>query len=92
MLPGLWIANGDDAFALKALLDYFAGGHVATIARDGYEDHLPVSACPNEVILEKVTEAVADGTLWVTNPPQAAWKEPVPAGNTEPKRRVSSRT
>ncbi len=86
-LPGLWIGGGEDAFeplAVKALLEYFAGDHVATIARDGYEDHLPVPACTGEIVLEAVANAVADGTLWVTSPPATAWKEPVPAGTLSP--------
>ena len=31
-----------------------------------------------------MAEAVADGTLWVTNPPATAWKEPAPAGTLTP--------
>ncbi len=82
-LPGLWLAGDEDAFqplALKALLEYFAGDHVATIPREGYEDRLPIPACPDDIVVEAVAEAVADGTLWVTNQPATVWKEPVPAG------------
>ncbi len=87
-LPGLWTSVDDDGFeplAVHALLKYFAGGHVATIAREGYEDRLPIPACPDGIVLEAVAEAVADGTLWVTNPPATVWKEPVPAGTLTPK-------
>jgi len=86
-LPGLWIGGGGDTFeplTVKALLKYFAGDHVATIAREGYEDHLPVPACTSDIVLRAVAKAVADGTLWVTNPPATAWKEPVPAGTLTP--------
>ena len=86
-LPGLWIGGGDEAFeplSVKALLKYFAGGHVATIAREGYEDRLPIPACPDDIVLEAVAEAVADGTIWITSPPATAWKEPVPAGTLNP--------
>ena len=86
-LPGLWVGGNEDAFeplAVNALLKYFAGGHVATIARDGYEDHLPIPFCPSDIVVEAVAEAVTDGTLWVTNPPATVWKEPVPAGTLSP--------
>ena len=86
-LPGLWTSGDDDGFeplAVHALLKYFAGGHVATIAREGYEDRLPIPACPDGIVLESVAEAVSDGTLWVTNPPATVWKEPVPAGTLTP--------
>ena len=86
-LPGLWTSRDKDAFeplAISALLEYFVGGHVATIPREGYEDHLPIPACSEDVLVEAVAEAVAEGTLWVTNPPATAWKEPVPAGTLSP--------
>ncbi|MDE0105406.1 MAG: DUF499 domain-containing protein [Bryobacterales bacterium] len=82
-LPGLWDSGVDETIeplTVQALLKYFAGGHVATIARDGYEDRLPIPACPDDIVLESVARAVADGTLWVTNPPASVWKEPIPAG------------
>ena len=82
-LPGLWVGGHEGAFeplAVDALLKYFTGGRVATITREGYEDRLPIPACPDDIVMEAVAEAVADGTLWVTNPPATAWKEPIPAG------------
>ena len=85
-LPDLWI-GGDDSFeplALKALLKYFAGGHVAAIAREGYEDRLPIPSCPDDIVVGAVAKAVADGTIWVTNPPATVWKEPIPAGTLNP--------
>ncbi len=83
LLPGLWQADAVGAYRpllIEALVNYFAGGHVATIPRDGYDDHLPVPACSESVLLDAVGKAVEDGTLWVTNPPATSWKEPVPAG------------
>ena len=86
-LPGLWEADAGDAFkplVVDVLLKYFAGGHVATVARDGYEDYLPTPACPEDIVLGAVGSAVADGTLWITNPPATSWKEPVPSGTLNP--------
>ncbi len=86
-LPGLWVSGSEEDFeplAVEKLIEYFAGGHVATVAREGYEDRLPIPACPRDAVLQAVTEAVEDGTLWVTNPPATAWKEPVPVGTLQP--------
>ncbi len=82
-LPGLWETDAEGAFQpliVESLVRHFAGGHVATIPRDGYDDHLPVPACPEPIVLDAVGSAVKDGTLWVTNPPATSWKEPIPAG------------
>ena len=90
-LPGLWVADVGDAFkplGVETLLKYFAGGHVATILRDGYEDDLPIPACPEDIVLDAVGRAVVDGTLWITNPPATSWKEPVPAGILHPKAKL----
>ena len=86
-LPSLWQADNGDAFkplVVKELLKYFGGGHVATLSRDGYEDELPIPACPDDTVLDAIETAVEDGTLWITNPPATAWKEPVPAGTINP--------
>ena len=83
LLPGLWESDPEGTFkplVIEALVRYFAGGHVATIPRDGYEDYLSVPACPENVVLEAVGRAVEDGTLWVTNHPATFWKEQVPPG------------
>ena len=86
-LPGLWIGGDENAFeplVVKALLKYFGGSHVAAIAREGYEDRLPIPACPDDIVVGAVAAAVADGTIWVTSPPATVWKEPVPAGTLNP--------
>ena len=86
-LPGLWEADAEGAFQpliIGALVQYFAGGHVATIPRDGYEDDLSIPACPEDIVLDAVRTAVTDGTLWITNPPGTSWKEPVPVGMLNP--------
>ncbi|WP_420636577.1 hypothetical protein [Candidatus Palauibacter sp.] len=82
-LPGLWIDAADGAgqiLPVAALLEYFAGGHVATIPREGYEDQATIPACPPEAIFEAVERAIELGTVWLTNSPATAWKEPVPTG------------
>ena len=86
-LPGLWGADAEGGFEpliVESLVKYFAGGHVATVPRDGYEDYLSIPACPDHIVLDAVGKAVEDGTLWVTNPPATSWKEPVPTGTLNP--------
>ncbi|MDE0626645.1 MAG: DUF499 domain-containing protein [Bryobacterales bacterium] len=86
-LPSLWQTDNGNAFkplVVEALLEYFAGGHVAIVPRDGYEEDLPIPACSDGTVRDAVKRAVEDGTLWITNPPATAWKEPVPAGTIKP--------
>ena len=83
-LPELWRDGDEDedgsVLPVDALLDYFAGGHVAKIPREGYEDIAPIPECPSDTVLDVVERAVQRGTVWLTNPPSTAWKEPIPAG------------
>ncbi len=82
-LPGLWEADDSDEFRplpVASVLKYFAGGHVATIPRDGYDDQIPIPACPEGVVLNAVEAGVRDGTLWITNHSASCWKEDLPAG------------
>ena len=82
-LPGLWDEAADGAgqvLPVATLLEYFAGGHVATIPREGYDDYAPIPACPADAVLEAVRRAVERGIVWMTNPPATSWKEPVPVG------------
>lgn len=81
-LPSLWTDHDDagSALGVSTLLNYFGGGHVATIPRDHYDDMVTIPACPADTVLETVEQAVELGTVWLTNPPATSWKEPVPAG------------
>ena len=84
-LPSLWTdddSGGETGPALpvSTLLNYFAGGHVAKIPRDHYDDMVTIPACPADTVLETAGQAVESGTVWLTNPPATSWKEPVPAG------------
>lgn len=81
-LPSLWTDEDDagSALGVSTLLNYFRGGHVATIPRDHYDDMVTIPACPTDTVLRTVKHAVELGTVWLTNPPATSWKEPVPAG------------
>ena len=83
-LPGLWPAEAGSAAArrlpVRNLLAYFAGGHVVHVSKQGYDDMLAVPACPPDVVLEAVREAVGAGALWLVNGPSSCWKDEIPAG------------
>lgn len=81
-LPSLWTDDADagSALGVSTLLNYFGGGHVATIPRDHYDDVVTIPACPADTVLATVERAVELGIVWLTNPPATSWKEPVPAG------------
>ena len=65
---------------MRRLLDYFRGGHVARIPREGYDDTFVISRCPEHAILDAVQRGVGRGTLWLTNGPASVWKESIPYG------------
>lgn len=89
-LPGLWKEDGDEfqPLVVETLISYFAGGHVVTVPKVGYDEHIPIPACSKTMVLHAVAKAVEDGTLWVTNPPATSWKEPVPTGTLNPAAKV----
>ena len=76
-LPGLWTAEG---IAVGDIIDYFAGGHVATVPREGYEETLAIPKCDAAAVEDAVSAAVERGLLWLTNGPASILGEAVPAG------------
>ncbi len=82
-LPDLWKEGPDGSFRplpVRSLLGYFSGDRTAVIPRDGYDDELPIPACADKTVFRAVEIAVRDGTVWITNRPATAWKEPIPPG------------
>lgn len=77
VLPGLW--NGS-SIVVKDLLDYFAGGRVVKVQKEGYEEPLPVPGADRTIVLAATSEAVKDGSLWLTSGPASIWYEELPAG------------
>ncbi len=65
---------------LRRLLDYFRGGHVARVPREGYDDTFVIPRCLEHAILDAVQRGVGRGTLWLTNGPASVWMEPIPYG------------
>ena len=80
-LPGLWTA---DELAVKAVHDYFAGGKVVKLQREGYDEPIAIPAADPAVVDTAIAAAVRDGRLWLTNGPASILGEAVPAGILTP--------
>ena len=81
VLPGVWTADG---VCLLELEQYFVGGHVVMVPKDGYEEPLLVPCAKSVVIREAVGGAVAAGLVWLWSPPASLWCESVPPGVLNP--------
>jgi hypothetical protein len=80
-LPELW--PGDE-LAVQAVLDYFGGGKVVQVQREGYQEPVAIPKAGADVINEAVNAAVEHGTLWLTSGPASLLAEPIPAGVLSP--------
>jgi hypothetical protein len=67
---------GADADAV----DYFAGGRIVMVQREGYEEPVHIPACPPAAVEAAIAEAVRQGSLWLVNGPASFQGEPVSAG------------
>lgn len=76
-LPGLW-SSGE--ITVQDLHDYFAGGHVVNIPKEGYEEPLTIPKCEPADIDAAVSEAVEQGMLWLISGPASLLNETVPPG------------
>jgi hypothetical protein len=76
-LPGLWPAG---RVPFRELVDYFAGGRVVQIPRDGYEEAVVIPRAPRPVLEAAVAAAVREGTVALLAGPASLCGEPVPAG------------
>jgi hypothetical protein len=76
-LPGLWDKG---QITVGKLLEYFSGGKVVKIARQGYEEPRAVPKAGREEIFAAIGQAVKDGLLWLTSGPASIYFEEIPAG------------
>ena len=76
-LPELWSA---DEITVQNLYDYFAGGHVVSIPKEGYEEPLTIPKCDTAEVDAAVAQAVEQGTLWLTSGPASILNEVLPPG------------
>ena len=86
-LPELWSA---DEIVVQDLYDYFAGGHVVNIQKDGYEEPLSIPKCEPEEVDAAVLEAVEQGMLWLISGPASLLNETVPPGVLSPSASLQS--
>jgi hypothetical protein len=77
VLPGVW---STPEITLRILREYFAGGHVASIPRGGYEERLTVPKAQREIVDSAVRAAVQAGILWLTSGPASILGEEIPVG------------
>jgi hypothetical protein len=76
-LPGLWV---EGKIKVAELNQYFSGGKVVKIARQGYEEPISIPKAERAVIFSAISQAVQDGTLWLTSGPASIFEESIPAG------------
>ena len=80
-LPELW--QGDE-IRVQSVHDYFAGGRAVQVPMEGYEDTFFIPACEPDQVGEAISQAVAQGLIWMTNGPASILGEPIPAGVLAP--------
>jgi hypothetical protein len=76
-LPGFW---QDRKLKVAELTEYFAGGKVVMVKREGYEEPVIIPKAGEPVLNEAVTKAVEAGILWLTSGPASILSESIPAG------------
>ena len=77
VLPELWPS---DAITVRNVLDYFKGGNIIQIQRSGYMEPLAIPKAGDGIVKAAATQAVEEGTLWLTSGPASVLGEPIPAG------------
>ncbi|MDE0312394.1 MAG: DUF499 domain-containing protein [Caldilineaceae bacterium] len=80
-LPELW--QGDE-ISVQSVYDYFAGERAVEVPKEGYEEIFYIPACRPDQVNEAISQAVAQGSIWMTNGPASILGEPIPAGVLTP--------
>lgn len=80
-LPELWPG---DRISAQNVHDYFAGGKIVQVRRNGYSEPTAVPKASAEVIDSAIKAAVESGLLWLLNGPASLLAEPVPTGVLTP--------
>jgi hypothetical protein len=83
-LPALWgidpSSGQEGGIAAEAMAEYFSGSTVVQVARDGYQEPLPIPKAGQEVVDKAISGAVEEGTLWLLSGPASILGEPIPPG------------
>jgi len=76
-LPELWYG---EEITVKNACEYFAGGKVVQIERDGYQEPVTIPKALGSVVRDAILDAVEGGSLWLMAGPASVLAEPIPAG------------
>jgi len=77
ILPGLWKQS---AITVKDVVDYFSGGKVIQVPRDGYEEPVVIPKVDRAMVEQAIQSAVKEGRLWLTIGPASIFAEEIPVG------------
>jgi hypothetical protein len=77
VLPGLWQTS---EITLNDLVEYFSGGRVVKIQKEGYEEPVTIPKAERDVIEMAVNAAVKEGKLWLTSGAASIFAEEIPSG------------
>jgi len=78
-LPNLW--QGSELI-IKNAYDYFSGGKVVQIQKDGYEEPVMIPKADSAIIDLAIQDAVKKGLLWLVYGSASIYAQEVPAGLT----------
>ncbi len=78
VLPELWPETRETK--LSDAFDYFRGGHVVKVQREGYEEPVTIPKAERDVVEQAVTSAVESGKLWLVSGTASIMAEPIPTG------------
>lgn len=76
-LPGLWDGQ---SITPKTTYDYFSGGRVVKVQKEGYEEPLAIPRAARETVDSAINEAVRGGRLWLISEPSSIFAEEIPTG------------
>ncbi len=76
-LPALWTG---ESVTVADVVEYFAGGRTVTVPHEGYDEPVPIPACPRGNVEAAIEKAVERGDLLLLNGPGSFQGEAVPAG------------
>jgi hypothetical protein len=77
VLPALWTSS---EITFRDLCDYFGGGRVVSIPRNGYQQQVAIPRAERGVVEAAVRAAVQEGRLWLTSGPASILGEEIPEG------------
>jgi len=74
----------------QAVADYFNGGTVVQVERQGYQEPMPIPKVGQTAVEKAISAAVEGGNLWLRSGPASMLGEPVPPGVVNPSARLSA--